>query len=179
MLCIHLCILNFSLFTTLLNCRRGREGSYLPSPRTNPGVRNYRTGLFRDTRFRMITYSATNCLFPAVRLAQISSPACLDCVSFASCVSLSAPSPCERRYRLGVLRADPTPDCLRLSYLIFRFAYLLSVWWTITNAHGNRNISGLPSSCAFLSTHATLLNEPRQTLRKLTMSFSLCRLPDR
>jgi hypothetical protein len=33
--------------------RRGREGSYPPSPRTNPGVRNYRTGLFRDTRFRM------------------------------------------------------------------------------------------------------------------------------
>ena len=32
--------------------RRGREGSYPPSPRTNPGVRNYRTGLFRDTRFR-------------------------------------------------------------------------------------------------------------------------------
>ena len=32
--------------------RRGREGSDLPSPRTNPGVRNYRTGLFRDTRFR-------------------------------------------------------------------------------------------------------------------------------
>ena len=34
-------------------------------------MRNYRTGLFRDTRFRMITYSATNCLFPAVRFAQI------------------------------------------------------------------------------------------------------------
>jgi hypothetical protein len=37
-------------------------------------VRNYRTGLFRDTRFRMITYSATNCLFPADRLAQIYQP---------------------------------------------------------------------------------------------------------
>ena len=105
--------------------RRGREGSYPPSPRTNPGVRNYRTGLFRDTRFRMITYSATNCLFSAVRFAQIPSPTCLDCVSFADCVSLSTPSPCERRYRLRVLRVDPTPDCLRLSYLSFRFAYLL------------------------------------------------------
>ena len=31
---------------------RGRGGSYPPAPRTNPGVRNYRTGLFRKTRFR-------------------------------------------------------------------------------------------------------------------------------
>ncbi len=53
-----------------LGARRGREGSYPPSPRTDPGVRNYRTGLFRDTRFRMIAYLTTNCLFPAVRLAQ-------------------------------------------------------------------------------------------------------------
>jgi hypothetical protein len=35
--------------------RRGREGtrSDPPSPRTDPGVRNYRTRLFRHTRFRM------------------------------------------------------------------------------------------------------------------------------
>jgi hypothetical protein len=32
-------------------------------------VRNYRTGLFRDTRFRMITYSVTHGLFSAVRFA--------------------------------------------------------------------------------------------------------------
>ena len=37
-------------------CRRGREGSYPPSPRTDPGVRNYRTGLLRDTRFRTTTH---------------------------------------------------------------------------------------------------------------------------
>jgi len=61
---------------------------------------------------------------------------------------------------LRVLRANLTPDSLRLSYLIFRIAYLLSVWWTLTNAHGYRNISGLPSSCAFLSTHATLFVNP-------------------
>jgi hypothetical protein len=54
--------------------RCGREGSYPPSPRTNPGVRNYRTGLFRDTRFRMITCSATNRLLPTVRLAQFIRP---------------------------------------------------------------------------------------------------------
>ena len=28
---------------------------------------------------------------------------------------------CERRYRLRVLRTDPTPEGLRLSYLVFRF----------------------------------------------------------
>jgi len=84
--------------------RRGREGSYPPSPRTNPDVRNYHIGLFRDTRFRMITCSATHCLFPAVRFAQFTSPACLACVSSTSCVSLSTPFPCERRYRLRVLR---------------------------------------------------------------------------
>jgi hypothetical protein len=53
---------------------RGREGSYPPSPRTNPGVQNYRTGLFRDTRFRMITETATKCLFPAARFAQFIRP---------------------------------------------------------------------------------------------------------
>jgi transposase len=35
--------------------RRGRGGSYPPPPRTDPGVRNYRTGLFRDTRFHNLT----------------------------------------------------------------------------------------------------------------------------
>ena len=63
---------------------------------------------------------------------------------------LSAPSPCERLSRLRVLWADPTPDRLRLSYLFFRSAYLPS----------GRNKSGLPSSCAFLSTHATLFVDP-------------------
>ena len=32
--------------------RRGRGGSYPPPPRTDPGVRYYRTGLFRQPRFR-------------------------------------------------------------------------------------------------------------------------------
>jgi len=76
--------------------RRGRESSYPLSPRSDPGVRNYRTGLFRDTRLRRITYMATHCMFPAVRLAQMPGPTCPDCVSFASCVSLSAPSSCFR-----------------------------------------------------------------------------------
>jgi hypothetical protein len=58
--------------------RRGREGGYPPSPRTDPCVRNYRTGLFRNTRFRMVTYSATKCLFPAGRFAQIRQPSMSD-----------------------------------------------------------------------------------------------------
>ena len=64
-----------------LGARRGREGSYPPSPRTDPCVRNYRTGLFRNTRFRMITYSATNCLFPVGRFAQIRQP-CMSGLCF-------------------------------------------------------------------------------------------------
>src|SRR3989304_654840 len=49
-------------------------------------------------------------LFLAVRFARHhSGPACPVRVSFASCVLLSAPSPCERLSRLGVLWADLTP----------------------------------------------------------------------
>jgi len=68
----------------------------------------------------MITYSATNCVFPAVRLAQFTVPACTACVSCASYVSLSVPFPSERRYRLRVLWTDPTPEGHWLSYLSFR-----------------------------------------------------------
>jgi len=42
----------FDIDSYQVNRRRGREGSYPPSPRTDPGVRNYRTGLFRQSRFR-------------------------------------------------------------------------------------------------------------------------------
>jgi hypothetical protein len=45
----------FALHTTF-SCQcagRGRKGSYPPFPRTDPGVRISRTGLFRNTRFRM------------------------------------------------------------------------------------------------------------------------------
>ena len=53
--------------------RRGREGSYPPSPRTDPGVRIFRTGLFRQSRFRNTTPSAIPCgevgpAFPALRV---------------------------------------------------------------------------------------------------------------
>lgn len=59
-----------------------------------------------------------------------------------------------------VLWANLTPDSHRRFYLTFRIAYLFSTWWTLTNARWHRNISGLPSSCAFLSTHATLFVNP-------------------
>jgi hypothetical protein len=39
--------------TRFVSCRRhGRGASYLAPPRTDPGVRNSRTGLLKDTRFR-------------------------------------------------------------------------------------------------------------------------------
>jgi len=44
--------------------RRGRGGSCPPPPRTDPGVRYYRTGLFRQPRFRN-----SSRLSPAGRLA--------------------------------------------------------------------------------------------------------------
>ena len=56
-------------------------------------------------------------------------PACPDKVSSVNCVSRSIPSPRkqlswfarDRPYRLRVLRTDPTPEGLQLSYLSFRF----------------------------------------------------------
>ena len=42
-------------------------------------------------------------LFPSVRLACLSGPTCPAQVSFEGYVSSSAPSPCDRRYRLRVL----------------------------------------------------------------------------
>ena len=71
--------------------RRGREGSYPPSPRTDPGVRNYRTGLFKDTRFRMITHWVTSCMFPAVRLAQFIRP-CMSELCFLCELRISVSS---------------------------------------------------------------------------------------
>jgi len=43
--------------------RRGREGSLPPSPRTDPGVRFSRTGLFRQLRFRK-RYTPRLCYSP-------------------------------------------------------------------------------------------------------------------
>ena len=105
--------------------RRGREGSCPPYPRTDPGVRYYRTGLFRPLRVASALPSAIassevgtdNRPFmsgQSLRFAQ-------GMVSYVGYVCLSVPSPCERRYRLRVLWTDPTPCNHRLSYLIFRF----------------------------------------------------------
>ena len=51
----------------LVACR-GRGGSCPPPPRTDPGVRYYRTGLFRQPRFRNILFNIVK-LSPAGRLA--------------------------------------------------------------------------------------------------------------
>ena len=58
-----------------LGARRGREGGCPPSPRTDPGVRYYRTGLFRHTRFRnsarptnAIAFSEVGLVCPALRV---------------------------------------------------------------------------------------------------------------
>ena len=69
-------------------------------------------------------------------------------VSFASYVLLSAPSLCDRHYRLKVLWADLPPDGHRLLYLMFRFG-LPAFWvrWIPSQCTPRcRNLSGLPSS---------------------------------
>jgi len=149
--------------------RRGREGSYPPSPRTDPGVRNYRTGLFRQSRFRR--QQSCLCYSPQGGLPCFTGPACPGKVSFVGYDCLSAPSPCERLSRprwsggsfLRVLWADPTPDRLRLSYLIFRSAYLLS----------QERIGSPKFLCVSLDTCHALCG-PRQTFGKLTNTLSLC-----
>jgi len=134
--------------------RRGREGSCPPSPRTDPGVRNYRTGLFRDTRFRMITF-VTFCYLSHRGLHTLPSPSCPACVSFTSYVSLSVPSPRELCSHVigptvseyyGLIRL---PDCLRLPYFLFRFRLPVL-----------QELSGSPKFSTFLSTHATLFVDP-------------------
>jgi len=53
---------------------RGRGGSYPPPPRTDPGVRYYRTGLFRQPRFRNTLINTASKLSPAVRFALLIRP---------------------------------------------------------------------------------------------------------
>ena len=140
--------------------RRGREGSYPPSPRTDPGVRNYRTGLFRQPRFRR--QHCCLCYSPQGGLPCFTGPACPDKVSFVGYDCLSAPSPCERLSRLRVLWADPTPDRLRFSYLLFQSTYLLS-----------QERIGSPKFLTFLSTHATLFVDPGRPSESSPIRF-LC-----
>ena len=53
--------------------RRGRESSCPPSPRTDPGVRFSRTGLFRQLHFRK-RFTVSSWLFPTVRFALVIQP---------------------------------------------------------------------------------------------------------
>ena len=78
-----------------------------------------------------------------------------------------------------VVWANLTPDSLRLSYLMFRIAYLFpnvvdTYQCTLVQEH-----FGSPKFLYVSLDTRHAFCEPRQTLRKLTLSFSLCRLPDR
>jgi len=128
---------------------RGRGGSYPPPPRTDPGVRYYRTGLFRLPRFRNTLLNIAPKLSPAVRFALLVGPACPDKVSFTGYGCLSAPSPCERPYRLRVLWADPTPEGSSASLL--GLSCPPTCLWVGSGQIPNvpthdRNPSGIPSS---------------------------------
>ena len=68
-------------------------------PPTDPGVRNYRTGIFKVTRF---TLNITRCCFAIPRREVgivCSSSTSLVRVSFAGYITLLTPSPCTRLSR--------------------------------------------------------------------------------
>jgi hypothetical protein len=91
----------------------------------------------------------------------------------AGYVCLSAPSPCERRYRLRVVWTDPTPCRLRLSYLVFRSAYLSPIGDCAHVPAQERTGSPKPALSEvegflrLLSTHTPLSGGLRQTLQNL------------
>jgi hypothetical protein len=93
-----------------------------------------------------------------------SGSACPGKVSFTGFGCLSAPSPCERPYRLRVLWADPTPEGLSAS-LLHLDSDPPTCSWIGSGQRPNapthdRNPSDLPSSWRFSPTHATLFVDP-------------------
>jgi len=104
-------------------------------------------------------------LSPPVRLALIIGPSCPVSVSYVGYVCLSVPSPCERRYRLRVVWTDPTPCRLRLSYLVFRSAYLSPIGDGAPVPAQER--TGSPKFLRLLSTPTPLSGGLRQTLQNL------------
>ncbi len=133
-------------------------------------MRYYRTGLFRQSRFRNTPQDVAPIIFPAVRFALLIRPCSPAKVSFTGCDCLSAPSPCERPYRLRVLWADPTPEGSSASLLCLSCPP--TCHWDgggqIHNAPTHdRNPSGAKPGLSeveefltFFSTHATLLVYP-------------------
>ena len=72
-------------------------------PRTDPGVRNYRTGLLNGTRFALAVIARL--LFSTVRFSSVLQPYMSGRCYY---VPLLAPSPCERLSRLRVVWASLT-----------------------------------------------------------------------
>ena len=111
----------------------------------------------------------------------LSDPPCPGNVSFAGYVSLSAPSPCERPYRLRVLWADLTPWQPSASLLLLGRGSLPGCFLGLMLGSGLpqfrgfpvcgslsvslapapvQELPGSPKFLSFLSTHATLLVDP-------------------
>ena len=145
--------------------RRGRQGSYPPCPRTDHGVRNYRTALFRDTRFRMALTFRRPSLFPALRFAPVLMALQCPCRCYLCRLRISvSPFPLPAFAFFGYYELIRLPTGLRLSYSSFRSAYHSLEW----------NPSDLPSSCAFLLTHATLFVDPGRPSENSPFALSLC-----
>ena len=146
--------------------RRGREGSYPASPRTNPGVRNYRTGLFRDTRFRMTTRVVIKSLFPANRLAQFVRP------KVRVVFPLRVAYPCQLLPHVNGVTVSEYYELIRpppvFGFPTCRFGLPTCL------------AAGTFGSPKFLSVSLKTCHafcEPRQTLKELTKAFSLCWFP--
>ena len=141
---------------------RNPHGSWRAAEGTAPGS---------SDRFASLPHCLL--LSPPVRLALIIGPSCPVSVSYVGYVCLSVPSPCERRYRLRVVWTDPTPCRLRLSYLVFRSAYLSPIGdWAHVPAQERTGspkpaLSEVEGFLRLLSTPTPLSGGLRQTLQNL------------
>ena len=139
--------------------RRGREGSFPPSPRTDPGVRFSRTGLFRQSRLRNTPLMQRLCCSPQEvcldypahhvrsRFPLWATTACqpLPLVDYQS---PHANGPTVSEY-YGLIRL---PGSLRLAYLSFRLR--------LPGPCFLQEPPGSPKFLALLFTHPTLFVDP-------------------
>jgi len=147
------------------NCAcRGRRGSYPPPPRTDPGVRYYRTGLFRQPRFRNTPNKLASMLFPAVRFTLLIR-LCMSGQGFLYGLRMPV-SPFPTWTALPSQSTMGWSDSRRVfgfpTTSRFVSAYLLlGQWWSTTQyTFPQQEPCGSPKFLTSLSTHATLFLDP-------------------
>jgi len=154
-----------------LGARCGREGSYPPSPRADPGVRNYRTGLFKQSRIRNITLSAIP--YSEVRPA-------IPALHVRTGFPVQATTACQP---LPHTCTEPQVLCVNGSpvseyYRLIRPPRVIGLpTWCFGLAYLFLEPLGSPKFLRVSLDTRHAFCEPRQTLGKLTKkTLSLCRL---